>query len=44
MKEPRITPQAEADLLEVWHYVAKGGQARADAFLDNILMQCRQLS
>jgi toxin ParE1/3/4 len=42
MKEPRMTPQAEADLLEVWRYVAKGGQARADAFLDNILMQCRQ--
>jgi len=44
MKEPRITPQAEADLLEVWHYVAKGGEARADAFLDKVLEQCRQLA
>jgi toxin ParE1/3/4 len=44
MKEPRITPQAEADLLEVWHYVAKGSDARADAFLDKVLQQCRQLA
>ena len=44
MKEPRITPKAEADLLEVWHYVAQCGQTRADAFLERILQQCRQLA
>jgi toxin ParE1/3/4 len=44
MKEPRITPQAEADLVEVWQYAAKGGEAQADAFLDKILKQCQQLA
>jgi toxin ParE1/3/4 len=44
MKEPRVTPQAEADLVEVWQYVAKGGAARADAFLDKVLKQCQQLA
>jgi toxin ParE1/3/4 len=44
MNEPRITPQAEADLEEVWRYVAQGGEARADQFLDKILNQCRQLA
>jgi toxin ParE1/3/4 len=44
MKEPRITPQAEADLAEVWQYVAKGGETRAGAFLDKVLQQCRQLA
>lgn len=43
MTEPRITSQAEADLLEVWRYVAKGGETRADAFLDTVLKQCHQL-
>jgi toxin ParE1/3/4 len=44
MKEPRITPAAEADLSEVWQYVSKGGEAGADAFLDKILQQCRRLA
>jgi toxin ParE1/3/4 len=44
MNEPRVTPQADADLLEVWCYVAKGGEARADAFLDKVLKQFRQLA
>ena len=44
MKEPQITPQAEVDLVEVWRYVAKGGEARADAFLDKVMAQCRQLA
>ena len=44
MKEPRVTPQAEADLLEVWLHVAKGGEARADAFVDEIFQQFRQLA
>ena len=42
MNEPVITRQAEADLLEVWQYVAKGGEARANAFFDKILEHCRQ--
>jgi toxin ParE1/3/4 len=44
MNEPRITPQAEGDLEEIWQYVAQGGEDRADAFLDAILNQCRQLA
>ena len=44
MKEPRITSLAEADLEEVWLYIAQGGEARADQFLDKILKQCRQLA
>jgi toxin ParE1/3/4 len=44
MKKPRLTRQAESDLDEVWKYVAKGGEARADAFLEKILQQCGQLA
>lgn len=44
MKEPRITPQAEADLVEVWHYVANGGAERADAFIDKVFKQCQRLA
>jgi plasmid stabilization system protein ParE len=36
MTEPHITPQAEADLKEVWLYVAKGGEVLADKFLDKL--------
>ena len=44
MKEPRIPRRVEADLLDLWNFVAQGGEARADAFLDKILKQCRQLA
>lgn len=44
MNEPRITPLAEADLMEVWRYFAQGGESRADKVLDGILKQCRQLA
>lgn len=35
---------AKSDLADVWQYVAKGGESRADAFLQRILDQCQQLS
>ena len=44
MKEPRFTPQTQADLEEVWLYVANGGEGLADRFLDKIHKQCRQLA
>jgi len=44
MREPRITPRAEVDLLEVWHYFARGSESAADSFLEKILKQCRQLA
>lgn len=39
MKEPLITAQAEADLEETWEYVAHGGAAKADRFIDRLLKQ-----
>lgn len=44
MKDPLITPQAQADLEEAWLYVANGGEALADQFLDKIHQLCRQLA
>jgi toxin ParE1/3/4 len=44
MNEPRLTAQAEADLLDVWLYLAKSGEARADVFVEKVLRQCRQLA
>lgn len=44
MSEPRISPQAESDLEEVWLYIAKGSEAEADRFVEKVLQQCRQLA
>ena len=44
MKEPRLSPTAKSDLTDVWQYVAKGGESRADAFLQKIVDQCQQLA
>jgi toxin ParE1/3/4 len=44
MKEPRLTPLAEADLEEIWLYFAQANEASADRFLGRILSQCRQLA
>jgi toxin ParE1/3/4 len=31
-----IRPRAQADVAEIWDFIAEGSQARADAFLDRL--------
>lgn len=37
-------PQAEADLIEIWWYIAQDNPANADLFLDKIEERCRALA
>ena len=37
MSEPRLTEQAEADLDELWAYIAAGNPAAADRMVDAVL-------
>jgi plasmid stabilization system protein ParE len=37
--EPRITPQARADLEEAWDYIAQHNVAAADRLIDGIFTQ-----
>ncbi len=36
MTQPRISPRASEDLLEIWSYIADDSEANADAFIDKI--------
>jgi toxin ParE1/3/4 len=41
MSEPRITEQAEADLADLWEYLAPKNREAADRLLDRILERAR---
>jgi len=41
MSEPRITEQAEADMEEIWEYLAQRNETAADRLLDGILQRAR---
>jgi toxin ParE1/3/4 len=34
--QPRISPRASADLIEIWSYIADDSVANADAFIDKM--------
>ncbi len=36
MPQPRISPRASADLIEIWSYIADDSVANADAFIDKM--------
>lgn len=36
MSEPRISPRASEDLVEIWSYIADDSMANADSFIDKL--------
>ena len=44
MAQLRIRPQAEADLDEIWLYIARDNPLAADSFVDKIEQRCKALA
>jgi toxin ParE1/3/4 len=44
MSEPRISPRASEDLVEIWSYIADDSMANADSFIDKLYETMQVLS
>lgn len=44
MAQPRLTRQAEQDLLDAWHHVAQDNPAAADKLVDAVYASAQQLA
>ncbi len=44
MSQPRISPRASSDLIEIWSYIADDSVANADAFIDKLYQAIQALA
>ena len=44
MAKPLLSPLAEDDLVEIWHFIAEDNAGAADRFLDRLGEACRLLA
>ena len=36
MSQPRLSPRANSDLLEIWSYISEDSETNADSFIDKL--------
>jgi toxin ParE1/3/4 len=44
MNQPKLTDRAEADLEDIWVYIARDNSANATRFINRILARCERLA